>query len=276
MASGEDKDARGATHGDLATDASARDAVPRSRSLFPPVSTPASSPREDARAADPTHRDITDTDEFEAVSDAAVPVDEAHRYGEDDDADPVVDVADPDDVEPETVHHRPRSAGLIVTVAIMTALLIAAAAFVAYLWRVSEAWELRVTELTQIGYDLGEQLAAERAALAEANQQIDLLDDQLTASKDTVLRLQAQNAQWGDDAAYAQEQILALEELTVEASSVAISLSRCIEGHEQLVTYLQTPDDYAPEELESFRASVDELCTAATDAHLDFQQSVAP
>ncbi|BDZ61319.1 hypothetical protein GCM10025873_11100 [Demequina sediminis] len=71
----------------------------------------------------------------------------------------MVDVADPDDVEPEAVHHRPRSAGLIVTVAIMTALLIAAAAFVAYLWRVSEAWELRVAELTQIGYDLGEQLA---------------------------------------------------------------------------------------------------------------------
>ncbi|BDZ61320.1 hypothetical protein GCM10025873_11110 [Demequina sediminis] len=57
---------------------------------------------------------------------------------------------------------------------------------------------------------------------------------------------------------------------------MANSLSRCIEGHEQLVTYLQTPDDYEPEELESFRASVDELCTAATDAHLDFQQSVAP
>lgn len=276
MASGEDKDGRGATHGDLATDASARDAVQRSRSLFPPVSPPASSPREDALVADPTHRDITDTDEFEAVSDTAVPVDEAHRYGEDDDADPVVDLADPDDADPDAVHHRPRSAGLIVTVAIMTALLIAAAAFVAYLWRVSEAWELRVAELTQIGYDLGEQLAAERAALAEANQQIDLLDDQLTASKDTVLRLQAQNAQWGDDAAYAQEQILALEQLTVQASSVANSLSRCIEGHEQLVTYLQTPDDYEPEELESFRASVDELCSAATDAHLAFQQSVAP
>ncbi|WP_296665645.1 hypothetical protein [Demequina sp.] len=171
---------------------------------------------------------------------------------------------------------RPRSAGMIITIALMTVLLIGAAALIAYLWRVSDAWEAQVEDVTGVSYGLGEELAAEREALATAQQSIELLTAQLAASKDSVSRLQAQNAQWGDDAALAQEQIGLLEGTITDATAVANSLSRCIEGHEQLVTYLKTPEDYDPTELESFETSVTDLCTAAKDAHLALQQSVAP
>ncbi|WP_062297067.1 hypothetical protein [Demequina maris] len=205
-------------------------------------------------------------------------IDEAHRYGEDDDADPVV----PDDPEDEAAAaetayaHRPRPVGLVVTIAMLTVLLLAASALIAYLWRVSEAWEERVVEMTAYSYGLGEDLASERDTLTTTQEQLDLVSQQLSASKDTVSRLQAENAQWGDDAAYAQEQIAGLQEIITDATSVANSLSRCIQGHEQLAEYLANPDDLKPKELRSFEASVDELCQAAADANLTFQQSVAP
>ncbi|WP_156160775.1 hypothetical protein [Demequina maris] len=205
-------------------------------------------------------------------------IDEAHRYGEDDDADPVV----PDEPEDEAAAaeaayaHRPRPVGLVVTIAMLTVLLLAASALIAYLWRVSEAWEERVVEMTAYSYGLGEDLASERDTLTTTQEQLDLVSQQLSASKDTVSRLQAENAQWGDDAAYAQEQIAGLQEIITNATSVANSLSRCIQGHEQLAEYLANPDDLKPKELRSFEASVDELCQAAADSNLTFQQSVAP
>ncbi|WP_062384618.1 hypothetical protein [Demequina iriomotensis] len=224
---------------------------------------------------EPSAHDRIDTDEIPVVR-AAV-VDAAHPFGEDDAADPVVPEPTADAApEPQVVVHRSRPAALIVTLALMTVLLLGASALIAYLWRVSEAWEAQVAEMTDTSYELGEQVAAERDSLATTQSQLDLVTQQLNASKDTVSRLQAENAQWGDDAAFAQEEIAALETVITNATSVASSLSRCIEGHEQLADYLRSPDDYKPKEIASFADSVDALCTAASDANVAFQISVAP
>ncbi|MDN4476217.1 hypothetical protein QQX09_10160 [Demequina sp. SYSU T00192] len=248
-------------------------------------------------AAEPT--DHVDTDEIPVVGAASDPsrgslpadpvptpggtlrIDAAHPFGEDDDADPVVADEDGTDDAPDVaaehaVAHRPRPVGLLITVALLTVTLLAASALIAYLWRVSEAWEERVIEMTEYSYGLGSELADERGTLATTQEQLDLVSDQLSASKDTVSRLQAENAQWGDDAAYAQEQIAGLQEIITDATSVANSLGRCIQGHEQLAVYLANPDDLKPKELRTFEESVDELCQAAADANLVFQQSVAP
>ncbi|WP_062301460.1 hypothetical protein [Demequina subtropica] len=253
-----DADTRGA-------DAPARESVmvPSRRSPFTPV------------GGDPAPGDRVDTDEIPVV--AADTIDAAHPYGEDDAADPVI--GDPDEEpadEPRVIVHRSRPAALVVTVAIMSVLLLASVTLIAYLWRVSDAWEAQVAEMTAKGYELGDQVAAEREELAATQEQLDLVTQQLATSKDTVSRLQAENAQWGDDAAFAQEEITALEDVIGDATSVASSLSRCIEGHEQLADYLRSPDDYKPSELESFATSVDALCEAAADANVAFQQSVAP
>ncbi len=282
MTTGEDS-RRGVARGDLATSASPPEGLDRPRLPFLPVN----DEREDA--SDPT--DHVDTDEIPVVGapllhdDIALTVpdqepgfDDAHRFGEDDDADPVV--ADEDDeatAEAEAAYaHRPRPVGLLVTVALLSVLLLTASALIAYLWRVSEAWEERVVEITEFSYGLGSDLATERDTLTTTQEQLALVSDQLAASKDTVSRLQAENAQWGDDAAYAQEQIAGLQEIITDATSVANSLGRCIQGHEQLAEYLSNPDDLKPKELRSFEQSVDELCQAAADANLAFQQSVAP
>ncbi|WP_062294439.1 hypothetical protein [Demequina phytophila] len=242
------------------------------------------------RPVDPTDRtDHVDTDEIPIVG-AGAPkptVDAAHPFGEDDDADPVVTdeddasdsahpAAEPGDNEEPAIEHRPRPVGLVVVVAMLTVLLLAASALIAYLWRVSNAWEERAVAITEANYDIGSELAQERDTLTVTQDQLDLVSQQLSTSKDTVTRLQAENAQWGDDAAYAQEEIAALQTIITNASAVATSLSRCIDGHTQLVEYLDNPDDIKPKELRAFRASVDELCQSAADANVAFQQSVAP
>ncbi|SEJ46256.1 hypothetical protein [Demequina mangrovi] len=259
----QEADARG-------TDVPARasDTVATHCSPFPPVTEPAA-------------HDRVDTDEIPVVGEAQV-IDAAHRYGEDDAADPLIEPeAEPDveaarAAEPRIVVHRSRPVGLIVAVALMSVTLLAAITLSAYLWRVTEAWEAQVAEITDQAYALGAQVAAARESLTETEEQLDLVEQQLSASKDTVLRLQSENAQWGDDAAFAQEEIAALENVITDATSVAGSLSRCIEGHEQLEEYLRTPDDYDPDELESFATSVEALCDAAADSNVAFQQSVAP
>ena len=206
-------------------------------------------------------------------------VDRSHPYGEDDDVDPLVD----DDPAPEdtTPHaHRPhvvieRRAGLWFTISLLVVLLIGTSTLAAYLWHVSDEWKAQVEELTDVSYGLGADLADERETLVAAQERIDLLVDQLSTSKDTVSRLQAENARWGDDAEFAQEQITQLEDLVAQGSAATGSLTRCIEAHDQLITYLQAPEGYAPEEIEAFRVSVVELCTEATRVATEFRTAAA-
>ncbi|WP_062377448.1 hypothetical protein [Demequina pelophila] len=172
-------------------------------------------------------------------------------------------------------HHAPtrrRPVGLIITVALLSVLTLGASAFAAYLWHVSEEWRVQVEDITDVSYGLGADLAAEREALVTAQERIDLLSEQLATSKDTVSRLQAENAQWGDDAAFAQEQFALLQQDLAAAQTVSTSLKRCIEAHDQLLEYLDQPEDLEEGEVESFRTSVNDLCTQALRA----QSALAP
>lgn len=282
--------------GPPAADASPASSAPRHRSRagspFPPVSA--------VDEDDPSTDELETVDATEAPSRPSVlPPDVAAartamhrrtteipivavRYGEDEDVDPLADdEADAEPADEAAPHgHRPhvvveRRAGLWFTIALLTVLLIGTATLAAYLWHVSDEWEAQVAELTDVSYGLGDDLATERETLAAAEDRIDLLNDQLATSKDTVTRLQAENARWGDDAVFAQEEISQLRDLIASGTAATGSLSRCIEAHDQLVEYLQTPDDYAPEEIVAFQDSVAELCTEAGRAAQEFTAAAA-
>ena len=214
---------------------------------------------------------------------------DSHEPDADTDEIPLTPNADP---TAHRAHHR-RPVGLIITVAVLTALLIGTSTLAAYLWHISEEWEQQVADITEISYGLGDDVAAARDALTAAEEQITLLSDQLATAKDSVTRLQAENAQWGDDAAFAQEEITLLESKLAEGTAVSTSLVRCIEAHDQLLTYVDalesaqdepaggTPPNTTTEtvdagEVASYRESVVDLCTAARTASQAFQQSVAP
>lgn len=280
MTTGEDSTRRAVDDG-AALDAGRDADAPRRLPTFPyrgvndTTEIPLASYRERMAAAHGL--DTAEIDLATSRDDASPAAPDVTAFDEDDAADPVMAddaPAPPEDDAPTA--HRHRSGGLMVTVAVMSVALLAAAAMIAYLWQVTEDWEAQFEELSGVSYGLGADLAAVRDALAEAESRIDLLNDQLSASKDTVSRLQAENAQWGDDAAFAQERIAGLETSLADATTVSNALTRCINGQTQLVSYLQDPDTINADDLEIFTGTVTELCTSALDAHRTLQQSAAP
>ena len=98
---------------------------------------------------------------------------------------------------------------------------------------------------------------------------------ELATAKDTVLTLSSEKAQWSDETAFAQQQVDLLTEQVAAAESVVAQLGRCIEGEQQLVVYIAAgEEEYPPAQIEQFRNSVTELCDAAAAAATTFQRSL--
>ncbi|WP_416811421.1 hypothetical protein [Demequina sp.] len=144
-----------------------------------------------------------------------------------------------------------------------------------HLWTTAEAWEARSDELTDINYDLGDQLATEQSAGLQLESEIDLLSQQLATSNQTVIDLSAEKADALDATEYASQQIDTVTGHLTTATSVATSLQRCVDGQEQLIEYLGAPDNYDPVELAAFQKSVDELCTRAENANQRMRSELA-
>ncbi|MDN4473700.1 hypothetical protein [Demequina zhanjiangensis] len=141
-----------------------------------------------------------------------------------------------------------------------------------YLSDVVSQWELRTEELTEVNYDLGAQLADAQDTIEAQTTRIDVLTTQLNTAKDRITALANETANYDDDRAYTAQQIEQLEGLAATGAAVANALTRCIDGEEQLVTYLEDPENYEEEEILAFQESVEELCTAARDSNSEFQQ----
>ena len=154
-------------------------------------------------------------------------------------------------------------------------LLIAALVIVGYLWNVNGKWQAQVEALTATGYDLGDRIADHQAQIEQLRSANDLLTDQLAAAKDRVLTLSNEKAQSSDNAAYAQQQVDLLVGQISSAQDVVAQLNRCIDGHEQLVTYIRDPEQFPPAQVTEFETSVQDLCDAAITANTEFQQSIA-
>ncbi|PKQ25748.1 MAG: hypothetical protein CVT64_08605 [Actinobacteria bacterium HGW-Actinobacteria-4] len=160
--------------------------------------------------------------------------------------------------------------------ATLAVLLAIAVGVVVHLWNVSDQWAIRSSELTELNHALAADLAAEQVAVLTQAQQIELLEDQRATLQSRVLDLANAVSQSGDSAATAEQRISLLSDLLSTASSVTNGLNRCIDSKTQLATYMKTPEAYSPEELEAFAASVDQLCAAATNANIQFQQQLRP
>ena len=167
-------------------------------------------------------------------------------------------------------------AGWIAAVVVLVLLLAGAATLDWYLWRTSNEWEARSEALTAINYDLGGRLSAEQQTTMQLSNEIDLLTQQLATSNQKVTDLSAEKASAVDESAYYLQEIDALEQNVESAAGTASALQRCVDGQQELVTYLQDAELYDPEDLEAFRTSVDELCTQAEEANVRLQDSLTP
>lgn len=163
----------------------------------------------------------------------------------------------------------------IVVIIILLGLLATSVAMTYEMSQRSEAWSAQVDDITYTSYELGNQVADVTAQNVQLDDQIDLLEEQLSNSKDTVLQLSDEKAQWRDDTEFAQQQVEATEQLLTTAASVANGLQRCTDGQLQLMETLASADDYAPDQLEAYQDSVTELCDNAEQANLELQRKLA-
>ncbi|WP_152649713.1 hypothetical protein [Demequina oxidasica] len=139
----------------------------------------------------------------------------------------------------------------------------------------SNEWSAQVAEITDTSYTLGKQVADEKSENVRLNDNIDLLEEQLSNSKDTVLQLSDQKAQWRDDTEFAQQQVEATENLVTRAASAANGLQRCADGQQELAATLASDEEYTPEEITDYQDSVRELCDNAEKANSDLQEELA-
>ncbi|MGC4175746.1 hypothetical protein [Demequina sp.] len=155
-------------------------------------------------------------------------------------------------------------------------MLVAAVVIIGYLWNVNGKWQAQVTSLTATGYSLGDRIAEHEQQIQQLEATNQLLSDQLGTAKDKVLSLSNEKAQWSDETAYAQQQVDLLNGQVSTAQTVITQLGRCIDAEKQLATYVAAAEEYTPQQLDQYRASVDGLCAAAAAATTDFQNSLTP
>jgi hypothetical protein len=179
----------------------------------------------------------------------------------------------------QRTRHQRRRWPWVVAILVLLGLLTTSAVLTYQAREISDDWSDQVDAATATSYDLGQQVADEQAENLDLNAQIDLLEEQLSNSKDTVLKLSDEKAQWRDDTEFAQQQVEASEEMVTRATAVANGLQRCTDGQVELLEYVTVTDteaeDYDPAELAAYRASVTELCAKAESANEELQKALA-
>ncbi|WNM26195.1 hypothetical protein RN607_08275 [Demequina capsici] len=160
----------------------------------------------------------------------------------------------------------------IALASLLAVSVIALIAVILYLSDVVSQWEDRADELTTVNYELGAELSDAQDTVAAQTDQIDRLTAQLSTAKDRITELANETANFDDDRAYTAQQIEMLSGYASTGASVANALTRCLEAEDQLVVYLESPDQYDAAEVAAYQQSVTELCTAAKDSNTEFQK----
>jgi len=181
----------------------------------------------------------------------------------------------------------------VVAFILMAGVAATAAAVTYQMVQRTDAWSKQVDAATEISYGLGDTLADAQSENTRLSDEISLVQEQLANSKDTVLKLSDEKAQWRDDTEFAKQQVEATEQLLTTATAVANGLQRCTDGQQELMDFIDTateapappaapgaPTDeavtatYTAEEIAAYRTSVNELCDNAETANIDLQKAL--
>ncbi|MFV0287494.1 MAG: hypothetical protein ACK5IM_14085 [Demequina sp.] len=169
---------------------------------------------------------------------------------------------------------KPRRPWIIAT-CVLAALLIGAGYLGWRMWEINGEWQAYAADVEDANYALGEQIAEVRQNLVDKQNEADLLSEQLATNKARVVDLSAEKAAAIDSSEYASQVTERLEETLSLGHVATSSLSSCIDGLEQLVTYLEAPEEaYEPTQIADYAESVTDLCDTAESATGTFQDSL--
>jgi chromosome segregation ATPase len=153
-------------------------------------------------------------------------------------------------------------------------LLVAALGAAGYLYATTRAYSDRLAWTEDQARAIGADLTLTRSELAGARAELDALQAQLTTAQERITALADEKAQIGDDRE-AQRQLLDYQaRVSQAAGTVASALDRCVQGQDQLITYLEDAESYDPAELSRFGTEVETLCQSASDANEALQSEL--
>lgn len=160
-------------------------------------------------------------------------------------------------------------------VVLLTLLLLATLGAAGYLYATTTAYRERVTWTEDQARAIGTELVATRMELEGATAELEAVRGQLAIAQERITALADEKAQIGDDRE-AQAQLLDYQaRVTAAAGTVASALERCVQGQDQLITYLGDAASYDPDQLARFGADVERLCASASEANDALQAELA-
>lgn len=170
---------------------------------------------------------------------------------------------------------RRRRSAVVVLALVLAGVLVAAGLVGARLWSTTQQWEQAAADWEALARTHGEQLAQAQAELEATTGDLQATRDQLATAQTRITELADEKAQLGDTTA-AQQQLADYQaRVSQAAGNVATALSNCIEGQEALIGYLEDASRWDASDLARFRADVERVCGAATEANDTLQQELA-
>jgi len=143
------------------------------------------------------------------------------------------------------------------------------------LWTTTQAWEETAADWESLARTHGEQLAQTEAELEATTGELEATRAQLATAQARITELADEKAQLGDTTAAQQQLADYQQRVSQAAGQVATALANCIDGQERLIGYLQDAASYAEADLARFRADVERVCGAATDANAALQSELS-
>ncbi|MBO3087424.1 hypothetical protein [Cellulomonas dongxiuzhuiae] len=169
---------------------------------------------------------------------------------------------------------RGRGRLTVVLAVVLVGVLVAAGLVGWRLWSTTRAWQESAAGWEELARTHGEQLAQVQADLEATTGELDATRTQLAAATTRITELADEKAQLGDSTA-AQQQLADYQARVSQAAGrVATALTTCIDGQERLIGYLEDAASYDASDIARFRADVERVCGAATDANTQLQSEL--
>ncbi|WP_046528202.1 MULTISPECIES: hypothetical protein [Cellulomonas] len=170
---------------------------------------------------------------------------------------------------------RRRRPAVAVLAVLLVLTLVGAGVLGTYLWRTSDSWRDAAADWEALAREHGAQVAQTQADLEATSSELEATRGQLATAQTRITELADEKAQLGDTTA-AQQQLADYQtRVSRAAGDVATALTNCIDGQKRLIEYLGDTSRYDADDLARFRADVERVCGAATDANAALQRELA-
>lgn len=158
---------------------------------------------------------------------------------------------------------------------VLVAVLVAAGLVGARLWSTTRAWEEAAAEWQELARRHGEELAQTQAELEATTGELEATRAQLATAQARITELADEKAQLGDTTAAQQQLADYQQRVSQAAGQVATALANCVDGQERLIGYLQDAARYDADDIARFRADVERVCGAASEANDRLQRELS-